>query len=226
MPGRRSGTSPGSERDQRHVAIRIGRSGGFCRRQRPWSTAHDTPYTITAMIILPDIRLRSAADDSPIRKRRACDARSPTRRLADDWVSRGEVAGSSTGVEIWPSARGRRLSRAANGQQTSETSSRSHAGSRRAGGLNTAGTEGYRAGRRPSSRLRKWPVTPEVAGSSPVAPVKSLQISIFLLSALGANDRRLPFVPRSSRTGITAETRAYPVVPATSSTGQQSRRSC
>jgi hypothetical protein len=29
------------------------------------------------------------------------------------------------------------------------------------------------------SRSWKWPVTPEVAGSSPVAPVKSLQIGIF-----------------------------------------------
>jgi hypothetical protein len=48
------------------------------------------------------------------------------------------------------------------------------------------------------------PVTPEVAGSSPVAPVKSLQIGIFCCPS-DANDRRLSSIPRTSRTGIAAD---------------------
>jgi hypothetical protein len=43
-------------------------------------------------------------------------------------------------------------------------------------------------------------VTPEVAGSSPVAPVKSPQIRN-LFEQPGAGDLRLLFIPRSSRTG-------------------------
>jgi hypothetical protein len=44
------------------------------------------------------------------------------------------------------------------------------------------------------------PVTPEVAGSSPVAPVNPLQIVIFS-APLQRPRPRLPFVPRTSRTG-------------------------
>jgi hypothetical protein len=44
------------------------------------------------------------------------------------------------------------------------------------------------------------PVTPEVAGSSPVAPVNPLQIVIFS-APLQRPRPRLPFVPRTSRAG-------------------------
>jgi hypothetical protein len=58
------------------------------------------------------------------------------------------------------------------------------------------------------------PVTPEVAGSSPVAPVQTCKIGSFVAQA-GANDRRSAFIPRTSRTGIPAESRAEPLIPAT-----------
>jgi hypothetical protein len=42
-----------------------------------------------------------------------------------------------------------------------------------------------------------WPATPEVAGSSPVAPVNRLQIGSFV-AEIDAVDRRLPCIPRRS----------------------------
>jgi hypothetical protein len=51
---------------------------------------------------------------------------------------------------------------------------------------------------RPDRRDQDWPVTPEVAGSSPVAPVKVLQIVyVFDISTAG-----FFFIPRRSRTRI------------------------
>jgi hypothetical protein len=53
---------------------------------------------------------------------------------------------------------------------------------------------------RPDRRYQDRPVTPEVAGSSPVAPVKSLQIGLFCRYS-EQEDRRLLVIPRSSRSG-------------------------
>jgi hypothetical protein len=47
---------------------------------------------------------------------------------------------------------------------------------------------------RPARRHHDRPVTPEVAGSSPVAPVEFLRIGVFV-ARRGANDRRLPPIP-------------------------------
>jgi len=68
-------------------------------------------------------------------------------------------------------------------------------------------------------------VTPEVAGSSPVAPVKYLQIGIFSRRL----DRR-PFahpahIPHANRPGIPAESRSQPVIPARRTAGPPRRRS-
>jgi hypothetical protein len=52
-----------------------------------------------------------------------------------------------------------------------------------------------------TSRPSNWPVTPEVAGSSPVAPVKYLHIAIFC-TPRGINDRRPLWIPRRSRTRV------------------------
>jgi hypothetical protein len=43
------------------------------------------------------------------------------------------------------------------------------------------------------------PVTPEVAGSSPVAPVENIPKFASFVARSGANDRRLLSIPRSSR---------------------------
>jgi hypothetical protein len=84
--------------------------------------------------------------------------------------------------------------------------------------------ERFRVNRRQSSLSRNMPVTPEVAGSSPVAPVKYLQIASFVVD-LGANDRRLHFIPRRSRTRIAAPSWPEPVIPATRGAGRRDRRS-
>jgi hypothetical protein len=55
---------------------------------------------------------------------------------------------------------------------------------------------------RPARNYQDRPVTPEVAGSSPVAPVKSLQIGIFFLPALAQSTAGFRPVTRSSRTRI------------------------
>jgi hypothetical protein len=69
--------------------------------------------------------------------------------------------------------------RAANGQQTSEKRPTEPCGVATHGGRTPQEWSDCAGHRRQSSRSSKWPVTPEVAGSSPVAPVKSLQISLF-----------------------------------------------
>jgi hypothetical protein len=46
------------------------------------------------------------------------------------------------------------------------------------------------------------PVTPEVAGSSPVAPVKIPANRVLFFALRGASDLRLQEIPRTSRTGI------------------------
>jgi hypothetical protein len=67
----------------------------------------------------------------------------------------------------------------------------------------------------PTSRPSKGPVTPEVAGSSPVAPVESPCKSAFSVVCTGANDRR---PAHSSRADTSCErTSRPPVIP---------RRSC
>jgi hypothetical protein len=65
---------------------------------------------------------------------------------------------------------------------------------------------------RVSPRGRIRPVAPEVAGSSPVAPVNSLQISIFSV-IIDATDRGFLVIPHSSRTGIAGQTRVEPQIP-------------
>ena len=71
------------------------------------------------------------------------------------------------------------------------------------------------------------PVTPEVAGSSPVAPVKFLQIASFFWR-LDVVDRRPLFhpawIPHADRPGIPARRRSSPVIPAPETTGDVAGR--
>jgi hypothetical protein len=66
----------------------------------------------------------------------------------------------------------------------------------------------FRGVRRRASLCPTRPVTPEVAGSSPVAPAENiLQIAIFV-AWLGANERRLPgrpaLIPQQVEKGLFA----------------------
>jgi hypothetical protein len=74
----------------------------------------------------------------------------------------------------------RRLARAANGQQTSEIALAQPCASESREARRPAWIERFRVNRRQPSRPFKRPVTPEVAGSSPVAPVENtLQLGRF-----------------------------------------------
>jgi hypothetical protein len=75
-----------------------------------------------------------------------------------------------------------------------------HAERGRRSGEKCLQTSPFTGARRRASFYPIRPVTPEVAGSSPVAPVKSLQIGIFC--RLSGRKRPPAFrIPRSSRTG-------------------------
>src|SRR5688500_18907434 len=72
----------------------------------------------------------------------------------------------------------------------------------------------------PARTYQDRPVTPEVAGSSPVAPVKVPVKRVLLFALRGASDLGPQEIPRTSRTGIPADSRPEPVIPATCSAGQ------
>ena len=80
--------------------------------------------------------------------------------------------------------------------QTHLSALRSHAGQARPIGRGASVHRALRGFCRFRSRPSARPVTPEVAGSSPVVPVNSLQIES-LVVFLGAGDRRLPCHPRA-----------------------------
>ncbi len=90
--------------------------------------------------------------------------------------------------------------------------------------LLTAGIPAYTH----SARKRQdRPVTPEVAGSSPVAPVSLAQSACKLGRSVAyrdANDRRLPgqpaHIPHETSPAIPARSRTYPVIPSARGAGQ------
>jgi hypothetical protein len=83
------------------------------------------------------------------------------------------------------------ICRAANGQQTSQIGFAQPCGIESRKAREAAPIERLRSHRRQSSRASKWPVTPEVAGSSPVAPVKSPANLHVVLSGWTPPGRRL-----------------------------------
>jgi hypothetical protein len=82
---------------------------------------------------------------------------------------------------------------------------------------------------RSASKRQDRPVTPEVAGSSLVAPpyfsYKNPANQHIVLPVQALTTAGFLFILRTSRTGFPAESRPWPVIPASRTPGQGDRRS-